>query len=70
MSELGKLNEHQLYLGSQVMDIFQQVTGELETLCMRLGPELTREEVIEIVKVRLSTKLDLLKLIKPPVLET
>lgn len=60
------MNNDQLYLGSTIMQICQDMMNELQGLCLKLGTELTRVEVIEIVKVRFNHRLDALKLTLPP----
>lgn len=60
------MNNNQLFLGSTIMQICQDMMNELQELCLKLGTELTREEVIEIVKVRFNQRLDALKLTLPP----
>lgn len=62
IEKLAKMNNDQLYLGSTIMFVCQDMMNDLEDLCLKLGTELTRVEVIEIVKVRFNTKLDALKL--------
>lgn len=66
IEKLAKMNNDQLYLGSTIMFVCQDMMNDLEDLCLKLGTELTRVEVIEIVKVRFNTKLDALKLEIPP----
>lgn len=66
LRKLAKMNEAQLYLGSEIMQICQDMMDELEELCLKLGTELTRIEIIEITKVRFNTKLSELKLRLPP----
>lgn len=66
IDHLAKMNNDQLYLGSTIMFVCQDMMNELQGLCLRLGTELTREEIIEIVKVRFDTRLNELKLTKPP----
>lgn len=56
------MNNEQLYLGSTIMKVCQDMMNDLEDLCLKLGTELTREDVIELVKVRFNIKLDALKL--------
>lgn len=64
--KLAKMNEHQLFLGSEIMQICQDMMDELEELCLKLGTDLTRTEIIEITRVRFNTKLSELKLRLPP----
>lgn len=66
LDKLTKMNNDQLYLGSTIMFVCQDMMDELQGLCLKLGTELTREEIIEIVKVRFNHRLDALKLIQPP----
>lgn len=60
------MNEDQLYLGSTIMAICQEMMNELQGLCLKLGTELTRDEVIEVVKTRFDARLNALKLELPP----
>lgn len=59
---MDKMNNEQLYLGTTIMQICQDMMNELQSLCLRLGTELSRDEIIEIVKVRFNHRLDALKL--------
>lgn len=66
LNNLGKFNDAQLYLGTEIIEVCQELLDELEELCMKLGTELSREEILEIVKVRFATKVNELKLKPPP----
>lgn len=58
------MDKEQIYLGTTIMVICQDMMNELQGLCLKLGTELSREEIIEIVKVRFNQRLDALKLEK------
>lgn len=62
MCDMDRMNNNQIYLGTEIMQICQDMMNELQELCLQLGYNMTRDEIIEVIKARFHKRLDKLKL--------